>query len=583
MRKRSDEMATGERTIPVDEGAEAFLELLNANGVDYLFFNPGTDTIPVQEAIAKFKALGKRVPEVILCLDESVGMNAAIGYFMVTGQPQVILVHTDVGTQQVGGALHSAQRGRIGVVFCAGRPPLDLDAENRYGRSTFVNWVQDQFDQSGIARSYVKWDYELRTNENIHRVLRRAFQVAATEPCGPVYLTLPRELLMEKIKQVKIPDVARHEAAITPQADNDTLVAIAEMLIRAKRPLIITGYSGRNIQSVASLVELAETLGIRVVTDKYRMNFPTHHLLCGGVNPHPYLKDADVILVIDHDAPYIPITAEPHPEAKIIHIDIDPIKQDIATWSFPADIRVEADSSKAIPALTEIIRQRIIPKQEASVQSRIQQLQSEHQELQTEWHNLAVSKAEQQPISPEWLCHCIAEVLDEDAIILNETITNAASVARQIPRTKPGTIFNSGGSSLGWGLGGALGMKLAAPDKTVISMVGDGSFLFGRPIAALWAGHVYHAPFLCLIFNNKRYHAPKRALQNAYGDNSYSAQTGAWVGIDIVPPPDYSLIAQASHAFGQKVTDPSAIKPALKQALDQVQHGRCAVLDIHIE
>jgi len=117
----------------------------------------------------------------------------------------------------------------------------------------------------------------------------------------------------------------------------------------------------------------------------------------------------------------------------------------------------------------------------------------------------------------------------------------------------------------------------------VVTLVGDGSFLFGQPTAALWAAHVYRAPFLCVIFNNERYHAPKRALQNVYGANCYSVRTGLWVGIDIVPPPDYSLIAQASYAFGQKVTDPAAVKPALEQALAQVRHGRCAVLDIKIE
>ena len=576
-------MANREKTIPVSEGAEAFLELLNANGVDYLFLNPGTDTIPVQEAIAKYKALGKRVPEVILCLDESVGMNAAIGYFMVTGHPQAMLVHTDVGTQQAGAAMHSAQRGRIGVVFCAGRPPLDLDADDPNGRSNFVNWVQDEFDQHGIVRGYVKWDYELRTNQNIHRVLPRAFQVAATEPCGPVYLTLPRELLMEKMTQVKILDNARHAIPLTPQADAGTLLKIADILVQAKMPLIITGYSGRNTGAVASLVELAETIGARVVTDKFRMNFPTHHPLCGGINPHPYFPESDVVLVIDHDAPYLPVTAEPGPDTKIIHIDIDPIKQDIPTWSFPADIRVEADSSKMLPELTGIIRQQITPERKEAVQSRIQQLQSQHQEMQSEWHNLAMSQAEHSPITAEWLSHCIAEVVDENTIILNESITNSLSVARQIPRTMPGTAFNSGGSALGWGIGGALGMKLAAPDKTVITLVGDGSFLFGRPIAALWAAHVYHAPFLCVIFNNKRYHAPKRALLNTYGENSYSTRSGAWVGIDIVPPPNYSLIAEASHAFGQKVTDPAAIKPALEQALDRVRHGNCVVLDIIIE
>ncbi|GAI18771.1 unnamed protein product, partial [marine sediment metagenome] len=248
-----------EKIVPVEAGAEAFVELLNANGVDYIFLNPGTDTFPIQEALSKFKALGKRTPEVILSLHESMGMAAAHGYFMVSGQPQVVLVHVDVGTQQVGGALHNAQRGRIGVVLCAGRAPVTLEQDKLGGRWPFM-WLQEQLDQSGIVRDYVKWDYELRSNENIHQVIQRAFQIASTEPCGPVYLTFPPELLMEKIKSVHIPDVARHSAASTPQADTILLAEVAAMLVQAEMPLIITGNPGRHPQSVASLVELAEIL-----------------------------------------------------------------------------------------------------------------------------------------------------------------------------------------------------------------------------------------------------------------------------------------------------------------------------------
>lgn len=576
-------MSTKARTVAVDEGAEAFLELLNANKVDYIFLNPGSDTFPVQEAVSKFKALGKHAPEVVLCLDESIGMNAAYGYFMVTKRPQVVLVHTDVGMQQVGAALHSAQRGRVGIVFCAGRTPLFPEGDKRQARNHFVNWVQEQFDQAGIVRGYVKWEYELRSNQNLHRVIPRAFQVASTEPCGPVYLTLPRELLMEKLESIQIPDSSRHTAPFGPQADADALMQIAEIIMQAKNPIIITGYSGRNTESVASLVELAETLGARVIADKFRMNFPTNHPLCGGINPNPYLADADVILIIDHDVPYLPAQVKPGPDAKIIHIDIDPIKQDIPTWSFPVDILVQADSSKAIPALTEIIRKRTTAEQKSRFQARFQQLQGEHQKLRAEWRNLAMSKAGQKPISPEWLAHCIAEVLDEDTIILNESISSSLSVARQIPRSRPGTMFNSGGSSLGWGLGGALGAKLAAPDKTVVTLSGDGSFMYGRPIETFWAAHVYHAPFLCIIFNNERYNSPKQHLQEAYGEDGFSKRTGVWVGIDIVPPPDYALIAQASYAYGQRVEDPSTLKAALQQALDQVHNGKCAVLDVKIE
>ena len=572
-----------EKTVPVGEGAEAFVELLIANGVEYIFLNPGTDTFPVQEALSKYKAMGRSTPEVILSLHESVGMAAAHGHFMLSGRPQVVLVHVDVGTQQVGGALHNAQRGRIGVIFCAGRASWTFEQGKRGERFLNIHWLQEQLDQAGVVRGYVKWDYELRTNENIDQVVQRAFQVASTEPCGPVYLTLPTELLLEQMKEVRVPEVARHGAPSTAQADTAMLSEAAEMLMEAKAPIIVAGDSGRKPQSIASLVELAETLGARVVTYPTRMNFPTTHPLCGGSDLNPYLKDTDVMLLIDCDVPYVPAQGKPGPGTKIIHISIDPAKQDIPMWVFPVDTLIEADSSKAIPALSEIIRRKMTPEMQDRFQARFKQLQSEHRELFDEWRHSATSKAEQKPISPEWLCHCINEAIDEDTIVLNETVTNLPFATRLIQRTRPATFFSNGGTSLGWGLGGALGAKLAAPDRTVVTMVGDGSFVFGCPIPTLWAADVYKAPFLTIIFNNAIYQAPKEALRRAYGKEGVSGKTGPWVGMDIVPSPDYALIAQACQAYGRTVEEPSDLPSALKDALDRVRGGKPAVLDVRIE
>ena len=170
--------------IAVETGAEGFIELLNVNRVEYIFMNPGTDTTPIQETIARFKATGRRTPQVILCPHETVAMAAAHGYFAVTGRPQVVLVHVDVGTQNIGGALHNAQRSRIGVVVCAGRSPSIFEGERPGGRSMGIMWWQEQRDQAGIVRNFTKWDYELRFNENVHHVVQRAFQVRLRSRAG---------------------------------------------------------------------------------------------------------------------------------------------------------------------------------------------------------------------------------------------------------------------------------------------------------------------------------------------------------------------------------------------------------------
>jgi acetolactate synthase I/II/III large subunit len=568
-----------ENTIPVENGAEAFIELLNASEVQYIFLNPGTDTYLIQEAISKFRALGRRTPEVVLCLHESVAMSAAQGYFFATGKPQVVLVHADMGPQQVGGALHNAQRGRAGIVLCSGRVPANVDA----GRLNQVHWMQEQFDQHGSLRGSVKWDYELRSNESIHHVIQRAFQFARSEPSGPVYLSLPQDALSGKMSNVKILPAEKYNAVLTPQIDASLLNQIAQILLEAKNPLIITGYAGRNIQTVASLIELAETLGARVISSQLKMNFPTTHPLFGGLEPNPYLPNTDVILVIDHDVPYVPARVKPAAGTKIIHIDIDPLKQNMPLWGFPTDFLIEADSSRALPALNQVLKQIITSQHKMRIDSRYKQVQDENRKMKEEWLKLATARSTQKPISPEWLCHCIGEVLGDEAIVIAEPVTNTASVLRQVGRTRPGSYLQSGGSNLGWGLGGALGVKLARPEETVVAIMGDGGFNFACPTAALWAANAYNVPFLCIIINNMRYNAPTLALRQGSTVTSYSEKTGVWIGVDIKPSPDYAAIARACQAYGQTVEDPAEIQTAIREALKQVTSGKAAILDVRVD
>jgi acetolactate synthase-1/2/3 large subunit len=568
--------------IAVETGAEGFIELLNVNRVDYIFMNPGTDTTPIQEAIAKFKSTGRRTPRVILCPHETVAMAAAHGYFAVTGRPQVVLVHVDVGTQNIGGALHNAQRSRIGVVICAGRSPSIFEGERPGGRSMGIMWWQEQRDQAGVVRNFTKWDYELRFNENAHHVVQRAFQMAAAQPSGPVYLTLPREVLVEKIKKVQVLDINRFAAPATPEADSLLLERAAEVLAAAKDPLIIVGYSGRNPQTVQPLVELAEMVGARVSASTTRMNFPSNHPLAVGGFTGEYLGQADVILVIDHDIPYIPAMAKPASAASIIHIDIDPIKQDMVMWGFPADILLQADSAKAIPALNGLIRKKITPERTARAQARFAQLMKERAGTEAEARRVALSLSDATPVSPEWFCHCLSEVIDADTIIVDESMSGGGALARYVPRTKSGTIFGSGGSSLGFGLGASLGVRLAAPDRDVVCLVGDGCFMFGCPTPAFWASSVYHLPFLCVVFNNEGYNAVRSNLRATFGKDNYGEKDPLVSGMDIVPSPNYAMIAQACNCYGETVESSAQAMPAIRRAFAQVKAGRSAVLDVRI-
>lgn len=572
----------GETIVPVGEVAEAFIEMLNLNGVDYIFINPGTDTFPIQEAVAKYRALGKKAPEMVLCLHESVAMSAAHGYFMLTGRPQMVFVHVDLGTQNVGGQLHNAQRGRAGILFCAGKSPSVFHGELRGGRSIYIHWLQDQYNQAGVVHDYVKWEYELSQSENMGQVIQRAFQVAATEPCGPVYLTLPREVLMEKIGYLRVPPLNKYAPAISPHGDPDKLKEAVSLLIKAENPLILVAKSGRNHCAVASLVELAETVAAPVVEWQDRMNFPTSHDLHLGFQAGPYLEKADLVLIIDHDVPYIPLNERPSAAAKTIIIDIDPIKKDIPLWCYPADLRITADSSKALQAMAELAGRMMTSEDRKRCKSRRERLGREHAAQRARWKQMALAAGRRKNITADWLAHCIAEVAGDDVIYVNETVTNYHAVAQQLVLSRPGTFFQSGGSSLGWSLGASLGAKLAAPEKTVINLSADGNFANSTPMAALWAADAYKAPFLVVIFNNRRYHAVKSSIQHAYKDG-YSVKTGNFVAADIPNPPSFELVAKACRAHGETVDEPSEVKRALKRALDQVRGGRAAVLDVMIE
>lgn len=549
---------------------KAIIEVMNANGVEYVFFNPGIDTVPVLETLAKLRASGQPAPRGILCLDEFVTMTAAQGNYMVTGRPQVVSVHSELGTLQVGGALHNAQWGRV---------PAIMFAEIQ-GPPQRVNWRQESFDQGLMVRNFVKWDHQLGADEDIDNVLQEAFRIATTEPCGPVYLSLPREVLWSWKESSATRPVSAALPEVLPPADPGLLDKTAEIMLNANNPLIITGYTGRNPKAVPLLAELAETLSARVLAANMRMNFPSTHPLAAYLEPggsfgSPLLTDADALLVIDYDMPYAAPPTVPKQDAKIIHIDIDTEKKGVPLWGRRPDILIKADSAETIPALNRIINKKLTPEKRREFQARFKRLGAEQQGIRDKWQALAMEQASRRPISAHWLCRCIDEAISEDDIIVNQAISPSAIVAHQIRRTKPGTLLSCPGGCIGWALGAALGVKLAAPERTVISLMGDGAFIYGCPEASLWAATFYNAPYLAIILNNQGYAAIKGLFRESYDVDN--------MGADISTPPDYAMIAQACNAYGRTVADPAEVKPAIIEALEQVKGGRPAVLDVRLE
>ena len=563
------------------ESAEAYVRALIAHGVECLFMNPGTDTIPIQEALSKLEQLGEPVPRTVLCLFELVALAAAHGYYQATGRPQAVLVHVDVGTQNLGGMLHNAQRGRAAVLIAAGRTPYTTDSSQRGTRDTYIHWLQEQFDQHGIVRNFVKWDYELRRPEQMGEVIGRALQIAASDPPGPVYLSLPREVLMTEVGDVKQPAPELTAPARLGAGDPDALRDVARHLVRSERPIVLTSTSGRTRQGFEALVKLATLLALPVVERRERTNFPTSHPLHQGFQPGPFVEAADVILVVDSDVPYIPTQVTPRSDATIVQIDVDPIKERIPLWSFPLTSAIRADSARALELVAGYAAELLTDGDKARIETRRAELTARHNERRAARKASAQAMQNTRPLTAEWLGYCIGQLQREapECVFVDESLTSHVAVWNHVDTDEPGTMFGSGGSSLGWGLGAALGIKLARPDRPVVLVVGDGSFIFGEPLAAIWASQMNQAPILAIVFNNGAYNANKAPLISAY-PKGYSVQGRHFVGTDLAPSPRYDLLAAVVGAVGERVDDPVEVLPALRRGLEHVRAGRSVILDV---
>ena len=197
---------------------------------------------------------------------------------------------------------------------------------------------------------------------------------------------------------------------------------------------------------------------------------------------------------------------------------------------------------------------------------------------------MAIRESADKPISSEWLCHCINQVMESDGVLVHMAPTSSAALTHQIRPAGTGSLYSWGDSagSMGWPLGAALGVKLAAPERTVVALIGDGGFMYGGPVAALWTSRVYNAPFLTIVCNNRSYGAIRQLVRSGYGNNVVAGDGGFEVGVDFPSPPDYAGVAKGCGAWGARVEDPSRLLPALKRAIAEVRKGRSALVDVRL-
>lgn len=555
----------------VESTADAYLELLAARGVEYFFANAGTDFAPLIEAYARRGAQGQASPRPITVPHEVPAVAMAHGYTMVSGRAQAVMVHVIVGAGNAAGGVINAARSNIPMLFSAGRNPI-TEAGAAGSRDRPIHWAQEAFDQAGMLREFVKWDYELKRFDQLETVVDRALTLAQSEPRGPVYLTLPREVLAERHDAIEYADPARAAIPAATVPDPAAVEDAAAMLAAARNPIIITKALGRDPAAVPVLVRLAETLGAPVFDQFHTyVNFPQDHALHGGFEAAPHLADADAILVIESDVPWFPQMNRPKPETRVVHLGVDPLFSRYPVRGFPADLALAGTPRLALAALADAVARRVDKTAVAEHRQRWAAAGVKRREAAA-----AKSRAVQAdaPIDMLALSRAIGELVDDRTIVVNEYDLDAT----QCTFTRPGSYFAappSGG--LGWGLGAALGAKLAAPDHSVICCVGDGAYIFGSPTASHFVSRAYNLPVLFVVFNNRTWNAVKRAVQT-YARDGWAVRTDSMPLTALEPAPDYEVLCTASGGHGEKVEDPAALPDALRRGLRIVKEEKRQVV-----
>ncbi len=565
--------------VPADDNGDAMIAAMAEAGVEYVFFTSGSEIGFFQEAIAKANAHGRRAPKLITVTHEHASLNAALGYAAVTGKPAVTAAHVDCGTQHYGGAVHTAFHSGLPVMITGGGSPTSYPGSFLGARDGGGHiWLQQSFDQSGIVRQYTKWDHRMELQDNVGLMISRALQVARTEPCGPVYLQLPREVSLHKVNGAKFPTMSQLGVAVPAAPDLGGIREIAERLVRAENPFVLVARSGRNPATVPALVRLCELLGLPVAQSGIRAYqcFPLNHpLYMSGAS----LKDADVILALDVDIPWFADTNPPPDNAWVAITDVEPAKRRIPTMEFTADLRLTADALSVIEALEAEARKLITPDDARRFAARAQKCAEASAKRRHDLAEDAKSRSGKTPIDGRWLSHCIGQVLDDNCILFDETISQN-QVHDYLRISQPGAYFHNPASSGGWAQGAAFGAKIAAPDKDVIAVSGDGFYMFGTPIHALWAANHYKAPFMAVVYQNRSYSTGTLRINSVYGkDDSYAAKAN-YDGGYFDPPIDFAKEAEAAGAYGENVTDPAQVEPALRRGLERIRKGQPAVISV---
>jgi acetolactate synthase-1/2/3 large subunit len=555
------------------DGGEAILEAFRKLKIDYIMSSPGSEWSPVWEALARQKLDNKPGPTFVESWHETLAVNMATGYTLITGRPQAVLLHAGVGMLQGSMGVHGAMQNEVPMVVMSGESQSlgedpDLDIEQQWYGGLTVGGIER------FVEPVAKWARAVTSPHTLYESVIRAGEMSQRGQKGPIYLNVALEHMLHDWT----PPTAVREVPTAPivQPRPDDVAKVAELLRNAKSPVIVAETAGRDPAAFAALVELADLLAIPAINGRVNSvaNFPTDHPLYLGMSRYKALEDCDLVLLVGGRAPWYPARRRPT-AGTIVAIGDNPHKGHMVYQTLHADHYLEGDTAEALKLLITAIKAGKIDAE--AVKARRQRWTREHESY------VAGLKAEREKaqngsgIDPLSLLGALGETMPADTIYVDETITHSPLLRQHLPQTKAQSFFRGSGG-LGQGIGTALGIKLAARQRPVVLLVGDGSFLYNPIVQALGASQRHELPITIIIMNNKKYEAMRKGHVHHYPDGA-SASNDLHYGVTIEGP-DYEKLGSHFGFHGQRVEKLGDLKGALQGALAANKGGKTAILNV---
>jgi acetolactate synthase I/II/III large subunit len=559
-------------------GAEAFLRLLSGMGVDCIFASPGSEWAPVWEVLANPDLKNK--PMYLSSRHEEIAVAMASGYAKSTGRLPAVMLHTTVGALHASMALRGALHENVPMVVFAGE---SIGFGEEPGPDPGGHWLGQLADIGGPARLVehcVKWSFAVNAKAVFPAAIARACQLAMTAPKGPVLVSLPMEFLFAAMT-VDAPASSAIPSA--PAADPGGLDKLLAMLVAAQHPLIVTEECGRSVAAVERLVEVSELLCVPVVETRTAgyMNFPRDHFLHAGFDPAAILQEADFVLLLGAMAPWHPPSAGPKAGARVAILSENPLRAELPYWGYQADLCLTGAVGSALLRMAEELRKRAEPAHPSRADASKRWV-ARHHERKRAAREEALGCKDRKPMDERWILHELNQFLPPDAVIVEETITHRPAVNRHLDRLKPGHFFSGAIGGLGTGLGTALGVKAATPQRPVIVLIGDGAFSYNPVVAALGFCQEHRLPVMIVILNNHGFLSQKQGIPLHYPEG-WAVRTNTFVGTSITPCPDYAAMARVFDGYGEKVEHPSEVRPSLERGLTALTSGSAAIIDMRLQ